>query len=246
MSKIITTTFIFLCAFCFPGRAQNIVLNPDFEFSNCAPWYISGLENCTDWNNPTMSSPDYFNNNCAEYKIPFASKNYWGYQLPLSGNTYTGIIAYDFRKQNQEEAGGEYLQGHFSEPLKAKQKCTIEFSVSLAECSKISLQHLEVYFSEKEIKEKTVQLLKLKPQVTTHVNISDTSQWVTILENFTAKGGENYFTIGCFETGKKIKFKKVHPSKDIMDPRDYAYYYIDNVIVKLKKEQQDRTGKVKK
>lgn len=184
-----------------------------------------------------MGSPDYFNNSCLETKTSAIPQKYWGYQLPQSGNSYIGIIAYDYRKHSPGEAGAEYIQGSLSEPLKANERYSVQFHVSLAECSKLALQNLGVCFSEKIMNEKTVELLKLNPQVTTHVNLSDTSEWIAINETYTANGNEKYFIIGCFNNGKKVKFKKVSPSKDIPDPRDYAYYYIDNVIIKPETEK---------
>lgn len=230
------TLHIILICLPFIGHAQNLVLNPDFELYHCDSWNISSIEDCNNWTTPTMSSPDYFNNSCLESRTSAIPQKYWGYQLPESGNSYIGIIAYDYRKQSADEAGAEYIQGSLSEPLKANEKYIVEFYVSLAECSKLALQNLGVYFCEKVTKEKTVELLKLTPQVTTHVNLSDTSKWIAINETYIAKGNEKYFIIGCFNNGKKVKFKKVSPSKDIADPRDYAYYYIDNVIIRPETE----------
>lgn len=209
----------------------NLVLNPDFELYRYAPWLISSIEDCNSWTSPTKSSPDYFNNNCTQEKTAAIPSNYWGYQLPKSGNSYAGIIAYDNRKHDAEQAGAEYLQGILSEALQQNVTYTVEFCVSLAECSKISLEHLSIYFSEKELKENTIGLLKLNPQITSHASISDTSKWVTISETYIAKGNEKYFTIGCFDNGQKIKFHKVSPSRSIPDPRDYAYYFIDAVVI---------------
>lgn len=225
-------SFIVFFILSLTGNTQNLAQNPDFELFNCSTCYLSSIENCSDWTSPTMSSPDYFNNSCLEYKTASVPQKYWGFQLPKSGYSYVGIIAYDFRKHNPEEAGAEYIQGRLSEPLKANEYYSIELNISLAECSKISLQNIGIYFSENEIKEKTVGLLKLKPQVISHINLSDTSKWATINETFTAKGNEHYFIIGCFDEGKKIKFRKVNTSKEIPDPRDYAYYFIDNIIIK--------------
>ena len=225
-----TPLIIFLFIY-FASYAQNLVLNPDFELYRCAPWLNSSIEDCNSWTNPTLASPDYFNNNCIEEKTVAIPQKYWGFQMPKSGNSYAGIIAYDNRKHNPQEAGAEYLQGSLSETMQANKTYNVEFSVSLAECSKISLQHLGIFFSEKEIKEKTVGLLKFIPQVISHTDISDTSKWVTIKETYLAKGNEKYFIIGCFDDGQKIKFDKVKPSKSIPDPRDYAYYFIDDMII---------------
>jgi OmpA-OmpF porin, OOP family len=229
---------IFLFFLFIIGRSQNLVLNPDFELYHCDKWYISSIEDCDNWTSPTMTSPDYFNNSCLENGTSAIPQKYWGHQLPKSGKSYMGIIAYDYRKQNSEEAGAEYIQGSLSETLKANQKYIIQFYVSLAECSKLALKNIGFYFSDKKTKEKTLELLKLNPQIITNINLSDTSKWIAINETYIATGKENYFIIGCFNNGKKVKFNKVNPAKYIPDPRGYAYYYVDNVIIKPEKEDQ--------
>ncbi|MGZ4118016.1 MAG: OmpA family protein, partial [Bacteroidia bacterium] len=231
MRKNILILFI-LFFFSLKGYDQNLVLNADFEQFHCAPWYISSIEDCDHWSNPTMNSPDYFNNDCKENKTSAVPDlNWWGYQLPQSGNSYAGFFAYRPTNNKQEESIAEYIEAELSSPLKANEKYIIKLHVSLAECSTFALNKLEVYFSENKIKEKTVLLLKYDPQVESHVNINDTAKWVTVEETFIAKGNEQYMTIGCFNTGKKIKYSKVDHSKAIKEPRGEAYYFIDNVSV---------------
>ena len=218
--------------FSISGQSQNLVLNPDFEQFHCYPWSISSIEDCDNWSNPTLNSPDYFNNDCKENKTSvIPDYHWWGYQLPESGNSYAGFFAYRPTNNKPEESVAEYIEGELASPLKANEKYIVKLNVSLAECSTLALKKLEIYFSENKIKEKTVLLLKYNPQVVSHININDTAKWVTIEETYIAKGNEKYLTIGCFNNGEKIKYDKVANSKAIKDPRGEAYYFIDDVSI---------------
>jgi outer membrane protein OmpA-like peptidoglycan-associated protein len=224
---------IFLCLAlsAFASHSQNLVFNPGFEYYRCSGWSISSIELCTDWSAPSEQTPDYFNNACAQFKTSvIPDLHWWGPQLPRTGNSYMGIIA--IRPNNgPEDALCEYIQGTLRKPLEEGVKYTISVNVSLAECSMLSLKYLDVYFSEKKIKDKNLRPLKYNPQVRLSSEGADTVNWVTLSQTFTARGNETHFIIGCFDNGKKVKYSKVRPSKAIKGPRDEAYYFIDDVSV---------------
>lgn len=213
-------------------QSQNLVINPGFEYYHCKEWNISSLETCDDWIAPSLQTPDYFNNACAEYKtVTIPDLHWWGRQFPRTGNAYIGIIAYRPNDGNPETIICEYVEGKLLRPLKQGARYTVKLNISLAECSRMSLNKLGIYFSKNVIKEKNQYPLKLHPQVTLLSDIADTVNWITLSETYTAKGDEEYFVIGCFDNGRKIKFNKVSPSKEIQGPRKEAYYFIDDVSV---------------
>jgi OOP family OmpA-OmpF porin len=214
------------------GHSQNLVINPGFEYYHCTDWDISSIEICNDWMAPSFQTPDYFNNVCKEYRTAIIPDLYWwGPQLPRTGNAYMGIIAFRPNGGDPETIMCEYIEGKLLKPLEQGVRYTVKLNVSLAECSRISLKNIGLYFSEKVIKEKSSYPFKFVPQVTFLSSVADTTNWVTLSETYTAKGNEKYFVIGCFDNGKKIKFKKVSPSKKIRGPREEAYYFIDDVSV---------------
>jgi OOP family OmpA-OmpF porin len=214
------------------GHSQNLVINPGFEYYHCTDWYISSIELCNDWMTPSFQTPDYFNNACSEYRTSIIPDLYWwGSQFPRTGNAYMGIIAYRPNGGDSETIICEYIEGKLLKPLEQGVRYTVKLNISLAECSRISLKNIGLYFSEKMIKERSSNPFKFDPQVTFLSSVADTANWITLSETYTAKGNEKYLMIGCFDNGKKIKYKKVYPSKKIRGPREEAYYFIDDVSV---------------
>lgn len=214
-----------LCFACLPASAQNLVLNPGFDEFKEVYSDISTIECCNNWMNPTLASPDYFN---SFQKNNVHPKEWWGYQTPQSGNGYAGFIAY--RGENMKR-NTEYLEAHFAEPLVAGEMYKVSFYLSLAECSTLSLTELGVYLSEKEVFVKTVFSLKYKPQLVFPLTNCDTSSWINLSLTYKAKGGEQYMVIGLFDYDQKIKLNKETPSASIRDPRNEAYYFIEDVSV---------------
>lgn len=181
-----------------------------------------------------MSSPDYFNNKCADKKFGTIPSKYWGGQRNESGAGYAGVVAcFDHKTLKQTDPGAEYLQVKLTEPLVKGQKYIVKASFSLAECSKAAVKNIGFYFSPVEVKTRAVGLLKFTPQVISNCNLKDTLHWNTSINEFVANGGEQYLILGCFNTGKLPEMESVKPSPAIADPRDYAYYFIDNVSVEL-------------
>ena len=58
--------------------------------------------------------------------------------------------------------------------------------------------------------------------------------WEKVCNTYIAKGDEKYITIGNFDKNETTKFQTVKKPKDSdTDPLAHAYYYIDNVIIRL-------------
>jgi hypothetical protein len=227
-SFIVFLFFIFK-SFCI--NSQNLVPNSGFEDFICKPWFISSIELCNNWSNPTPQTPDYFNNFCGEFKTAgFPDKNWWGPQLPKSGNAYAGIIAYRPNKDEPSKSISEYLQVKLNEPLKAGKQYSVSIHISLAECSSFGLKRLSACFANRPINSKSPEQLNLYPQADFDV-VNDTATWILLEKVFTATGGEQFMVVGLFDVRNKIKTEKVHPSKEISGPRNEAYYFIDDVSV---------------
>lgn len=221
----------------FSLSAQNLVPNPGFEDYRCTGYYISAIESVRDWSNPTMSSPDYFNNACKDKNFGTIPSKYWGGQHCYNGSAYVGIIAcFDHKKLKQDDPGAEYIQVKLTEPLEKGARYLVRADFSLAECSKAAVKEIGFLFTPTEVKSRTVGLLKYKPQLTTACELKDTTKWVTSLNYYVADGSEQFLIIGCFNSGSLPKMESVTPSPAILDARDYAYYFIDNVEVTRQKE----------
>ena len=57
--------------------------------------------------------------------------------------------------------------------------------------------------------------------------------WDEVCAEYTAKGGEKFITIGNFTSDGDTKFEKNRKSKEYRDQKIQAYYYIDDISVKL-------------
>jgi outer membrane protein OmpA-like peptidoglycan-associated protein len=58
--------------------------------------------------------------------------------------------------------------------------------------------------------------------------------WEKVCNTYTAKGDEKYITIGNFDRNETTRFEAVKkPKESEADPIAHAYYYIDNVIIRL-------------
>ncbi len=235
--KYFLVSFVFIVFHTVDLFAQNLVPNPGFEEFRCSGYYISAIESVKEWSNPTMSSPDYFNNACTDKNFGTIPSKYWGGQHCYNGSAYVGIIAcFDHKKLKQEDPGAEYIQVKLTEPLMKGARYLVKADFSLAECSKAAVKEIGFLFTPSELKSRTVGLLKYKPQLTTSCNLSDTTKWVTSQNYYVAEGNEQFLIIGCFNNGSLPGMVNVRPSPAILDSRDYAYYFIDNVEVSVLRE----------
>src|SRR6187399_1797031 len=82
--------FIFICKI---NQGQNLVPNGNFENISGCPTGIGQLTNAIPWLNPSLASPDYYNQ-CATSSAVGVPQNVLGYQQAHSGNGYAGIFVY--------------------------------------------------------------------------------------------------------------------------------------------------------
>ncbi len=127
--------FLFIITFCREAKTQtNLVYNGDFElYSACptSPTYPGNLqiELSLGWYAPTFATPDYYN--ICGAPIVGVPANGFGFQIPYSGNAYSGIL-----NQNCTQAGScdgwwvEYIQSKLLSSLIGGRK--YHFSCRLA------------------------------------------------------------------------------------------------------------------
>ena len=116
-------------------------------------------------------------------------------------------------------------------------------NVSLADYSKFATDEIGVYFSGKEPDKRTNLNLPYTPQIVFNdMMLENDTSWVVLKAVYKAAGGEKYITIGNFETQKEVNWKErdlQHIRKDKVI--DYAYYYIDDVMLIPVGKTQDFT-----
>lgn len=214
-----------------PVEMSNIVPNPSFERYSGIPlgWFYKG-KHFSDvmkyWNAPTGASPDIFG---PKVRIPkhWADKGF-GKQPPRTGNSMVGLTIYGCEEGKPHCR--EYIQIHLKEPLVLGQNYYFEFWVNRLPRS-LKVNNLGGLFSVKEMNAITDELIDADPQVkATQIINTPLSGWVRIHGRFQANEEFNYLTIGNFFTDDETAVAT--PTRE---PLSYAYYYIDDVL--LKKEE---------
>ena len=206
----------------------NIVPNPSFELYDGPPigWFYKGAhytEVMKYWSAATVASPDVFG---PRVRVPstWAEKGF-GEKIPRTGHSMSGITVYgcDEGKPHCRE----YIQIQLAEALVIGQNYHAEMWVSHLPRS-LQCNNLGFYFSESKISEITDGVLNLKPHVFAD-DIAETHQqnWVKISGKFQADTEANYLLIGNFFPDSLTQIKSF-----CNDHLKYAYYYIEDVLVK--------------
>lgn len=220
----------------------NLVFNGSFEEYRFCPKRVDAvgiLINVDGWYQPTKGSADYFNTcGSRECGVP---KNKLGEQLPHDGEGYCGIYCSknDYR---------EYLQTRLRRKLRAGDSIRLTFFVSLSEQSTGAVATLGGLFTKEDIYDTVRSILLHKeyetlsddifqviattytPQVMNppDVPLTDTRNWQCVTGIFVADGGEQYITLGNFNTAERSGY--VEPDS-LVQLLPGSYYYIDDVFV---------------
>ena len=209
---------------------ENLVPNPSFERFSRVPigWFYKG-QHFTDvmkyWNAPTGASPDIFG---PKVIIPKHWKEKgFGQQIAHSGASLVGITTYGCEEGKPHCR--EYLQIQLKEALVVGQKYHFEFWASSLPKS-LRTNRLGAYFSTEEIQIMDDITIEVQPQVeANNVITASNGRWAKISATFIAKEEASYLIIGNFYTDAATKVLKARS-----DGFNYAYYYIDDVVLKKK------------
>lgn len=220
----------------------NLVFNGSFEEYRFCPKRVDAvgvLINVDGWYQPTKGSADYFNTcGSRECGVP---KNKLGEQLPHDGDGYCGIYCSknDYR---------EYLQTRLRRKLRAGDSIRLTFFVSLSEQSTGAVATLGGLFTKEDIYDTVRSILLHKeyetlsddifqviattytPQVMNppDVPLTDTRNWQCVTGIFVADGGEQYITLGNFNTAERSGYVEPDSLAQLLPG---SYYYIDDVFV---------------
>lgn len=219
-------------------NAQNTVANSDFSGAVKAPRSISQIERATDWMDANWGTADFYHKNaskCSKMGIP---NNVSGSQEAFKGEGYVGIIAY-----YDDEALGvnngklaynsgynkfsEFISSKLSSPLVAGKTYPVKFRVSLADNSGRAVSGLGMHISKDALVAEHNTYIKAEAHVVSNQVIDSKDKWVEISGTYTAKGGEQYITIGLFNGPKEVK--RAAAMNETNNKR--AYYFIDGVEV---------------
>jgi outer membrane protein OmpA-like peptidoglycan-associated protein len=207
---------------------QNIVPNPGFERYAGAPigWSYKGAyfgEVVKYWFSATTASPDIYG---PGVRVPndWAFKGF-GKQTPHGGKSMAGLTLYGCT--NGKPHCREYLEIQLAEPLVIGQAYYLEFWVAHLDKS-LQINNIGAYFSVKEIRRTTDEILIREPQMNEPgIVAAPNGKWVKVSGQFVAKYEAEHILIGNFNDDEHTLFMAPHP-----DTYNYAYYYIDDVLLK--------------
>ena len=211
-------------------ESQNLVKNPSFEdFVHCPKELGTVTKDVKYWSRATEGTSDYFNECSAKMGIP---NNFNGNQTAAFEKAYAGI--YLLAPNNYRE----YLQGELTQTLIKGRRYGITFYISLSEKSSLALKEIGVLFSDKHLDIQTTRVLQENSfvyrdswknysykKIFNPEYFGDKKGWMKLYTEFTARGKENFITIGNFKDDKNTKTKKTQGTKKA------SYYYIDMVSV---------------
>ncbi len=223
-----------ICGICLALQASaqipdtNIVPNPGFERFSRAPfgWSYNGSyfsELVKYWFSATTASPDAYS---PEVRVPrdWASKGF-GKQKPRSGKCMAGLTLYGCT--NGKPHCREYIEIQLLEPLVIGQAYHLEFWVTHLEKS-LQINNIGAYFTIKEIKRGTDEVLLREAQVKARdIVAASEGKWVKVSGQFIASYEAEHILIGNFTDDTNTK-SLAHRE----DCFNYAYYYIDDVLLK--------------
>jgi outer membrane protein OmpA-like peptidoglycan-associated protein len=215
----------------------NLVRNGSFEIlknSSKKPKKLGGIDMINGWHSPTAVKADAYRidgDEKAGLKIP-ATK--FACQEPTYGENYVGIHTYLTGKKPTERS---YITGELKSKLTKNKMYCVEFWVSLAEGSKYACNNIGAAFDNKlrTEQEGEKQLFKAVADILHPDNkvFNSANGWHKICGTYTAKGGEQYITIGNFVLNNKTTSETNKKSKNCKATAlQSAYYLIDNVTVR--------------
>lgn len=179
------------------STAQNLVPNGDFEqHDDCS----QGVEwpQVHDWLQPGCTFDPSYRHSCnndiaSGIGMPFNSQ---GFQYTHSGEGYLLFSAYNRFYSYQQKK----ITAHLTQPLVAGTPYCVQFWLSLADSSEVRCNLLHGLFTEEvpSACNAADSMPLSQAQVTFVTNMVDTASWHLIEAQYTAAGGEQYFTFGNF------------------------------------------------
>jgi len=227
MKPLLITILFFICLY---GISQNIVPNGSFEEYYQCPNNLSQFNGYVKyWADANPSTPDYFNS-CSSFNLSSIPWNGVGYQYPRTGNAYAGLAVF----ADYSSLGREYITIKLDSILKPAKTYCVNFYVSLSTRDSTSQYYgamyaidcIGAYISDTSVNLSSDSIIQVIPQIKSPTGhfLLDTLNWMLISGTYTATGGEQYLTIGNFNTNTNY----IHISNSYTHE---AYYYVDDVSV---------------
>ena len=215
---------IFFLIFSKQHLGQNLVPNGSFESDSC----ISNLlyfHNLLPWFDPVYpGSLVFILQECSNNFHYQAPQNIFGWQHARTGKNYICIGEYAPQMPLKR-----YIETTLKTTLETNKEYCVRWYVSLSDYSGYAISNLGMHFSKDTLKSINADdLINVQPQVENPKDriIYDIENWVAIEGKYTATGGEQFITIGCFTPDSLLNIMDLKG-----DIESYAGYYIDDVAV---------------
>ncbi len=209
-------------------------------------------------------APDMYHRKASgDFGIPQNAK---GKEEAKNGDVYAGIIAFKPGRTGDNEKTYMCLplkNGKEKVSLRKGLKYCVSYDVSLAESSKYAINGLGIYFSKSEMSAEAPKVddsddhLILNPTIGKDKRpiVKGFMGWEKVGNVYVAKGDEKFMSIGNFIPGpfygaadgkwELLKVKK--PKESEVDALNQAYYFVDNIEIKLiDKDEECECYEVKK
>lgn len=260
MRSRISVAIIFFICLAVKVNSQNLVPNPSFELVRHCDGFTIGLGSadytefpgCQNWVSSRIVQPDYFNvcsSNGRKVPVNFFDGNAPAHTGQAYGSvTIKHLSEMDWDPVNQFEDGHLYLQNKLIQPLEAGQQYRVSFWIRLADyrtgtsckplgvidCSKVhnigAATGWGLNLSKNRVWGDTIKILPLTPQITVDTFIVRDGEWHEICGIYTAEGGEEWLTIGNFQSYYNTPFLGV--GYYVPEAHSYfSWYFIDDVAV---------------
>jgi hypothetical protein len=195
--------------------AQNLVPNPSFENYISCPTALNQIYTCQDWHSFGYV-PDYLNV-CASNPQVSVPNNYYGYQVPASGNAYAVFLNVHVPSPTRDFIGAQLLQ-----PLVIGQTYYVSLKISLVGFS-CPTNKMGVLFSTLPFDSIHPPPLNNFAHIYTDTIVTDTMNWFNITGSFIADSNYSYITIGNFF---------LNPTTNTFCGNIWSdWYYVDDVCV---------------
>lgn len=242
MKKITLSLLALSVVFFTTAQDDNMVENGGFEQIEGRIKRQGAINVAIGWMSPTKASADLFAGKVKEgLSTP---KNFVGFEEPKEGENYAGIRVFSYNDKEPRQ----YISSKLKLPLRKGALYCVKFYVNLAEGSKYASNNIGVNFSKKQYnidENKSIM-------TTTHLMHQDNPihnhifGWEEVCGTYEATGGEKFLTIGNFHSNGDTKNQRLKKVKGFAGTSVMsAYYYIDQISVKMIDEEDECDCKIK-
>lgn len=213
--------------------SQNLIRNGSFEtYKTPTNWNSWGCDfiGYYQWPGDTVLK-DWIDQNSADLFLDACPHTFGG--VPINkdghcyaqdGNNYTGLDVFA-----PSEEAKEYMSQHLSSPLISGNTYCVSFYVSRSDAKEYAIKNIGAYLSNTVPSVVPLSYINAIPQIENQTGfLTDTIGWTEIQGCFTANGGEQYITIGNFNSNANTDTLFVGTNNPIY-PQTMSYYYIDNI-----------------